>query len=109
MTTIRIQHISDAAAPIIVTRHRLDVQTSEPHTLVAHDELKPGQAITLSLHAGEIVTVDVENWDGESKGEDAKFVFGSKPKPLPEVEEETPADEAQEAVVSAAESDVPES
>lgn len=61
------------------------------------------------IGAGEIVTVDVENWDGESKGEDAKFVFGSKPKPLPEVEEETPADEAQEAVVSAAESDVPES
>ena len=61
------------------------------------------------IGAGEIVTVDVENWDGESKGEDAKFVFGSNPKPLPEVEEETPADEAQEAVVSAAESDVPES
>lgn len=61
------------------------------------------------IGAGEIATVDVENWDGESKGEDAKFVFGSKPKPLPEVEEETPADEAQEAVVSAAESDVPES
>ncbi|MGP5659811.1 ATP-dependent Clp protease ATP-binding subunit [Corynebacterium falsenii] len=61
------------------------------------------------IGAGEIITVDVENWDGESKGEDAKFVFGSKPKPLPEVEEETPADEAQEAVVSAAESDVPES
>ncbi|AHI02508.1 ATP-dependent Clp protease ATP-binding protein [Corynebacterium falsenii DSM 44353] len=61
------------------------------------------------IGAGEIVTVDVENWDGDSKGEDAKFVFGSKPKPLPEVEEETPADEAQEAVVSAAESDVPES
>ena len=60
------------------------------------------------IGAGEIVTVDVENWDGESKGEDAKFVFGSKPKPLPEVEEETPADEAQEAVVSAAEGDVPE-
>ena len=61
------------------------------------------------IGAGEIVTVDVENWDGESKGEDAKFVFDSKPKPLPEVKEETPADEAQEAVVSAAESDVPES
>ena len=60
------------------------------------------------IGAGEIVTVDVENWDGESKGEDAKFVFGSKPKPLPEVEEDTAADEAQEAVISAAEGDVPE-
>lgn len=61
MITIRIQHISDANEPIIVTRHRLDVQTSEPHTLVAHDELKPGQAITLSLHAGEVVTVTEAN------------------------------------------------
>lgn len=31
--------------------------------------------------AGEIVSVDVEGWDGESKGEDARFVFTSTPKP----------------------------
>ncbi|MGJ4070292.1 ATP-dependent Clp protease ATP-binding subunit [Corynebacterium macclintockiae] len=61
------------------------------------------------IGAGEIVTVDVENWDGESKGEDAKFVFGTRPKPLPEVGiDDAAADEAQEAVSVAAESSVPE-
>ncbi|WP_293791072.1 ATP-dependent Clp protease ATP-binding subunit [uncultured Corynebacterium sp.] len=60
------------------------------------------------IGAGEIVTVDVENWDGESKGDDAKFVFGTKPKPLPDVGEDEVADEAQEAVSVAAEGSVPE-
>ncbi|KAB3519838.1 AAA domain-containing protein [Corynebacterium sp. zg254] len=60
------------------------------------------------IGAGEIVTVDVENWDGESKGEDAKFVFGSKPKPLPEEIEVTEADRAQEDVAEASEVTVPE-
>ncbi|MBC2681269.1 ATP-dependent Clp protease ATP-binding subunit [Corynebacterium anserum] len=60
--------------------------------------------------AGEIVTVDVENWDGESKGEDAKFVFGSKVKPLPSVdaEEDTRAEDAIHAVQDAADKPVPE-
>ena len=69
--------------------------------------------------AGEIVTVDVENWDGESAGKDAKFVFGSKPKPLPEFdaadfevdggeEHHSPAEEAKASVASAAAGDVPE-
>ena len=69
--------------------------------------------------AGEIVTVDVENWDGESAGKDAKFVFGSKPKPLPEFdaadfeveggeEHHSPAEEAKASVASAAAEDVPE-
>ena len=69
--------------------------------------------------AGEIVTVDVENWDGESAGKDAKFVFGSKPKPLPEFDaadfevdggeaHHSPADEAKASVASAAAGDVPE-
>lgn len=61
------------------------------------------------IGAGEIVTVDVENWDGESKGDDAKFVFDTKPKPLPEVgADDFSADEAQEAVSVAAEGNVPE-
>ncbi|OFO11809.1 NDP-hexose 4-ketoreductase [Corynebacterium sp. HMSC22B11] len=69
--------------------------------------------------AGEIVTVDVENWDGESAGKDAKFVFGSKPKPLPEFDaadfevdggeaHQSPAEEAKASVASAAAGDVPE-
>ena len=60
------------------------------------------------IGAGEIVTVDVENWDGESSGKDAKFVFGTKVKPLPDTSEQTPSEEAQEAVVGAANKQVPE-
>ena len=60
------------------------------------------------MGAGEIVTVDVDDWDGESKSDKVKFVFGSKPKPLPEAEDDTPADEAQHAVVDAADGHVPE-
>ncbi|STC68838.1 ATP-dependent Clp protease ATP-binding subunit [Corynebacterium pilosum] len=37
------------------------------------------------IGAGEIITVDVENWDGDSKNtEEAKFTFTPRPKPLPE-------------------------
>ncbi|AHW65142.1 Putative ATP-dependent Clp protease ATP-binding subunit [Corynebacterium glyciniphilum AJ 3170] len=61
------------------------------------------------IGAGEIVTVDVENWDGTGKGEGAKFVFGSRPKPLPEIAAE-PAEDAQKDVIEAAtdDSDLPE-
>jgi len=38
---------------------------------ILFDEIKPGQ----------IVTVGVENWDGEGSGEDAKFIFSGSPKP----------------------------
>jgi ATP-dependent Clp protease ATP-binding subunit ClpC len=31
---------------------------------------------------GQLVTVDVENWDGEGAGEDAKFTFSGGPKRL---------------------------
>ena len=34
--------------------------------------------------AGEIITVDVDNWDGESKGTEAQFTFTPRPKPLPD-------------------------
>ena len=45
-----------------------------------------------NVASGEIVTVDVDNWDGGSRTEGATFVFGSRPKPapvvIPEVEDE---------------------
>jgi ATP-dependent Clp protease ATP-binding subunit ClpC len=47
--------------------------------------------------AGEIVTVDVENWDGGNRTEDAKFVFGSKPMPVPAL----PAEPAEAELESA--------
>jgi len=37
---------------------------------ILFDEIRPGQ----------LVTVDVDNWDGEGVGEDVKFVFSSGPK-----------------------------
>ncbi|MEZ2122907.1 ATP-dependent Clp protease ATP-binding subunit [Corynebacterium sp. CCM 9203] len=65
------------------------------------------------LGAGEIVTVDVENWDGESKGTDAIFTFVPRPKPLPEdtdfSEISVEAAEAIKEVADAADGDVPES
>ncbi|MFS0502228.1 ATP-dependent Clp protease ATP-binding subunit [Corynebacterium striatum] len=37
------------------------------------------------IGAGEIITVDVENWDGESKDNaSATFTFSPRPRPLPE-------------------------
>ncbi|HEY2724491.1 MAG TPA: NDP-hexose 4-ketoreductase, partial [Pseudonocardiaceae bacterium] len=34
------------------------------------------------VEAGQIVLVDVENWDGESATEDARFTFRGEAKPL---------------------------
>lgn len=65
------------------------------------------------LGAGEIVFVDVEGWDGESKDTDAaQFTFTPHPKPLPEEQFGDMAVETAEAlkeVESAADGDVPES
>ena len=51
------------------------------------------------LGAGEIVTVDVDGWDGESKDTDgATFTFTPRPKPLPEGSFSEISPEAAEAV-----------
>ncbi|MHA6526254.1 ATP-dependent Clp protease ATP-binding subunit [Corynebacterium pyruviciproducens] len=50
---------------------------------------------------GEIVTVDVDGWDGESEDTDkATFTFTPKPKPLPGVEDEAPAESGDHAQAS---------
>ena len=62
--------------------------------------------------AGEIVTVDVEGWDGESKDTDkAQFTFTPRPKPGAHLESaENAVIDAQQAVIDAADSvEVPES
>ncbi|AKE40749.1 ATP-dependent Clp protease ATP-binding subunit [Corynebacterium kutscheri] len=60
------------------------------------------------LGAGEIVTVDVDGWDGQSKDTDqASFTFTPRSKPFPE-EEDAEVIEAQQAVIDAAEVVVPE-
>ena len=38
------------------------------------------------LTAGQIVLVDVEGWDGEGAGEDAKFTFAGSRKPVGDAE-----------------------
>ena len=49
------------------------------------------------LGAGEIVTVDVTGWDGESKHTDsASFIFTPRPKPLPGLPEEPAANEVEQ-------------
>ncbi|MCS5479633.1 ATP-dependent Clp protease ATP-binding subunit [Corynebacterium sp. YIM 101645] len=51
------------------------------------------------LGAGEIVTVDVDGWDGEDKNTDsAKFTFTPRPKPLPEGTFSEMSPEAAEAI-----------
>jgi ATP-dependent Clp protease ATP-binding subunit ClpC len=44
---------------------------------ILFDEIKPGQ----------LITVDVENWDGEGSGEDAVFTFAGSKKPAKPIEE----------------------
>ena len=53
--------------------------------------------------AGEMVTVDVENWDGESKGTDAQFTFASKAKPTPDNKADKQAQSRAEAKAEDAE------
>ncbi|WP_280330008.1 ATP-dependent Clp protease ATP-binding subunit [Nocardia wallacei] len=45
------------------------------------------------IGAGQIVSVDVEGWDGEGAGEDAKFTFSGRAKPAkPVAEDEQPVE-----------------
>ena len=58
-----------------------------------------GSAGVQRLGAGEIVTGDVDGWDGESKDTDsATFTFTPRPKPLPEGTFSEMSPEAAEAV-----------
>lgn len=58
--------------------------------------------------AGDLVTVDVADWDGEAKETDkASFTFTPSPKPLPDFGQESEeVQEAQQAVIDAAEDGV---
>ena len=63
-----------SARPLRRTIQReIEDQLSEK---ILFDEIGPGQ----------MITVDVENWDGEGAGEDAKFVFSGGPKRPPVAE-----------------------
>ena len=57
MTTIRIENLSEVGE-VAVCRHRIDVQGHcEPESLIVEDRLAPGQAVTITLGAGEVVAV----------------------------------------------------
>lgn len=56
MTTIRIQHLGELGT-VAVVRHRIDVQHAEPESLIIEDRLAPGAAVTITLAAGEVVSV----------------------------------------------------
>ena len=47
-----------------------DAEAAKDREKILFEEVGPGQ----------LVTVDVENWDGEGAGEDAKFTFVGGPK-----------------------------
>lgn len=58
-STVRIQHIATGDTTLQVQRRRADVDDSrEPFALVSRDRLRPGQAITLTLHEGEFVVLN---------------------------------------------------
>ena len=63
-----------ARTPVLGARPlRRTIQREIEDTLsekILFDEIRPEQ----------LVTVDVENWDGEGAGEDAKFTFSGGPK-----------------------------
>ncbi|MQY18022.1 ATP-dependent Clp protease ATP-binding subunit ClpC1 [Nocardia sp. RB20] len=52
---------------------------------------------------GQIISVDVEGWDGEGQGEDAKFTFAGRPKPAKPAEEEPVAALAGESAAASGE------
>ena len=60
------------------------------------DDRHRGVDVEIDEHVGEIISVDVEGWDGESKDNTgAKFTFSPRPKPLPEDTEEPQLDDAE--------------
>ncbi|MDU0478957.1 ATP-dependent Clp protease ATP-binding subunit [Staphylococcus chromogenes] len=93
--------LSDAAKNLLAKRGFDPVLGARPLRRTIQREIEDVLSEKIlygEMGAGEIVTVDVEGWDGESKGEDAKFVFGAKPKPLPEGKFSEISVEAAEAV-----------
>ncbi len=56
------------------------------------------------IGAGQVVVVEVEGWDGEGKGEDAKFTFTPRTKPVVEAEK---SDDAVPALAGDAPSTTP--
>ncbi|AZA08471.1 ATP-dependent Clp protease ATP-binding subunit [Corynebacterium pseudopelargi] len=108
--------LSDKAKNLLATRGFDPVLGARPLRRTIQREIEDTLSEKIlfgEVAAGEIVYVDVEGWDGESKDTDkAKFTFTSSPKPLDDLDlESEEVLEAQQAVIDAADDpeDVPES
>ncbi|GGG80267.1 ATP-dependent Clp protease ATP-binding subunit [Corynebacterium pelargi] len=108
--------LSDKAKSLLATRGFDPVLGARPLRRTIQREIEDTLSEKIlfgEVAAGEVVYVDVDGWDGESKDTDkAKFTFTSSPKPLEDLElESEEVLEAQQAVIDAADDpeDVPES
>ncbi|NMD56876.1 MULTISPECIES: ATP-dependent Clp protease ATP-binding subunit [Tsukamurella] len=88
--------VSDQAKSLLAKRGFDPVLGARPLRRTIQREIEDALSEKIlfgEIAAGQIVAVDVEGWDGESKGEDAKFTFVGKPKP-PTADLEKKSDEA---------------
>ena len=94
--------ITDKAKALLAQRGFDPVLGARPLRRTIQREIEDAMSEKIlfgELGAGEIVTVDVDGWDGEAKDTDgATFTFTPRPKPLPEGTFSEISPEAAEAV-----------
>ncbi|BDD80831.1 ATP-dependent Clp protease ATP-binding subunit ClpC1 [Tsukamurella pulmonis] len=81
--------VSDQAKALLAKRGFDPVLGARPLRRTIQREIEDALSEKIlfgEIAAGQIVDVDVEGWDGESKGEDAKFTFAGKAKPAIDLE-----------------------
>ncbi|CAM3671630.1 ATP-dependent Clp protease ATP-binding subunit [Tsukamurella ocularis] len=81
--------VSDQAKSLLAKRGFDPVLGARPLRRTIQREIEDALSEKIlfgEIGAGQIVEVDVEGWDGESKGEDAKFTFAGKTKPAIDLE-----------------------
>ena len=81
--------VSDQAKALLAKRGFDPVLGARPLRRTIQREIEDSLSEKIlfgEIAAGQIVDVDVEGWDGESKGEDAKFTFAGKAKPAIDLE-----------------------
>ena len=79
--------LTDNAKKLLAKRGFDPVLGARPLRRTIHREIEDVLSEKIlfgEVGAGEIITVDVDNWDGESKGTEAQFTFTPRPKPLPD-------------------------
>jgi ATP-dependent Clp protease ATP-binding subunit ClpC len=77
-------HLTDSAKALLAKRGFDPVLGARPLRRTIQREIEDALSEKIlfeEVGPGELVTVDVDNWDGESAGEDAVFTFTGSPKP----------------------------